>query len=900
MDFPGNGNEAKRLRQNAERAEYWTKWGPYLSERQWGTVREDYSTNGDAWRYFPHDQARSRAYRWGEDGLLGICDNHCRLCFGLALWNERDPILKERLFGLAGPEGNHAEDVKEYYYYLDSTPTHSYLKGLYKYPQSAFPYQRLLDENRNRGKRDLEYELEDTGAFHENRYFDVFVEYAKAAPEDLLIRITVTNRGPAEAPLHLLPQIWFRNTWSWGDSYEVDWGQPSMERAGARQVLCRHDTLGDYLFTVEESAALQEPALLFTGNETNTARLFNEPNATPYVKDAFHRYVVNSLRQAVNPQGQGTKAAAHTRFVIAAGGTATLRLRLRRADLETGEAFGSAFDATIEARTREADEFYAAYTEPGLNAAERNIVRQAYAGLQWTKQFYYYDVRQWVRGDSAQPQPPPGRGLIRNGEWEHLFNRDIISMPDKWEYPWYAVWDSAFHMVAFAETDPHFAKEQLLLFLREWYMHPNGQIPAYEWNFSDVNLPVHAWAAWRVFQIEGKRGERDYAFLERVFQKLLLNFTWWVNRKDVSGNNIFTGGFLGLDNIGVFDRSKPIPGASELAQADATAWMAFFCSSMLSIALELAAKNPVYEDVASKFFEHFIGIADAMNRIGGRGLWDDEDGFYYDELILQRGSMPMKIRSLVGLIPMIGMVVMRDSTLEKLPNFRRRMQWFLEHRGDLARDICLFRECPNEGQIHLLAMPTEQRLRRLLNYMLDENEFLSPYGIRSLSKYHDAHPFTIHLNGAAHTVSYEPAESETYLFGGNSNWRGPIWLPINYLLIETLEQYAYFYGDKLTVECPVGSGNQLTLQEVAAHITDRLCRIFEADDRGRAPWHGQSIRPLVDAHWREPILFYEYFHGDTGRGLGASHQTGWTALIARLLEDKARRRRLTGKQAGTQ
>ncbi|MDZ7640268.1 MAG: glucosidase [Bryobacterales bacterium] len=895
MQFPGNDGESKRLRSNAERAEYWTRWGPYLSERQWGTVREDYSINGDAWRYFPHDQARSRAYRWGEDGLLGISDNHCRLCFGIALWNERDPILKERLYGVTGSEGNHAEDVKEYYYYLDSTPTHSYMKGLYKYPQSAYPYQRLLDENRARGKQELEYELEDSGAFHENRYFDVFVEYAKAAPEDLLIRVTVANRGEAPAPIQVLPQVWFRNTWAWGDSYEADWGTPSMERLTARSVLCQHASLGEYVFSVEDSAALAEAPLLFTENETNTARLFNTPNGTPFVKDGFHRYVVEGAQQAVNPELRGTKAAVHSRFEVPGGGSVTLKLRLRRRALELGESFGSGFDRTFKERVREADEFYATHTEPGLSPEERNIVRQSYAGLQWTKQFYHYDLGKWVRGDAAQPEPPPGRGLIRNGEWEHLFNRDVISMPDKWEYPWYAVWDSAFHMVAFAETDPQFAKDQLLLFLREWYMHPNGQIPAYEWNFSDVNPPVHAWAAWRVFQIDGKHGNRDYAFLERVFQKLMLNFTWWVNRKDPSGNNIFTGGFLGLDNIGVFDRSKPIPGANELAQADATAWMAFFCSSMLSIALELAAQNPVYEDVASKFFEHFIGIADAMNRIGGRGLWDENDGFYYDELILQNGSMPMKIRSLVGLIPMIGMVVMRDSTLERLPNFRRRMQWFLEHRSELARDICMVRECPHEGNLHLLAMPTETRLRRLLQYMLDEDEFLSPYGIRSLSKHHEKHPFTIYLNGSAHTVSYEPAESQTYLFGGNSNWRGPIWFPINYLLIETLEQYAYFYGNKLKVECPTGSGNSMTLQQVAAHLTDRLCRIFEADERGRAPWHGSSIRPLVDEHWREPVLFYEYFHGDTGRGLGASHQTGWTALIARLLEDKARRRRLAGK-----
>lgn len=895
MHNPGNDEEFKRLHRNRDRSEYWTRWGPYLSERQWGTVREDYSANGDAWRYFPHDQARSRVYRWGEDGLLGICDNHCRLCFSLALWNERDSILKERLFGLTGPEGNHGEDVKEYYYYLDSTPTHSYLKALYKYPQSAYPYQRLIDENRSRGKKELEYELEDTGAFHENRYFDVFAEYAKAEPEDLLIQVTIANRGQEPAPLHVLPQVWFRNTWVWGDNYEADWGVPSIELLSERELLCRHSSLGEYILAVEPSAALLSPAFLFTENETNTERLFGQPNRNPFVKDAFHRYVVDGVQEAVNPEAKGTKAAAHARFEIPGGGSAALRLRLCRRDLATNELFGDGFDSIMRQRLSEADAFYASRTEPALTARERNVVRQAHAGLQWNKQFYYYDVRQWIKGDATQLTPPPGRGLIRNGDWTHLFNRDVVSMPDKWEYPWYAVWDSAFHMVAFAETDPQFAKSQLLLFLREWYMHPNGEIPAYEWNFSEVNPPVHAWAAWRVFQIEGKRGKRDYAFLERVFQKLLLNFTWWVNRQDLSGNNIFTGGFLGLDNIGVFDRSKPIPGVNELAQADATAWMAFFCSSMLSIALELAAQNPVYEDVASKFFEHFIGIADAMNRIGGHGLWDENDGFYYDELILQTGAVPMKIRSIVGLIPMVAMVVMRESTLKRLPNFRRRMDWFLKHRGDLARDICMVRNSPRDGDLRLLAMPTEDRLCRLLHYMLDEEEFLSPFGIRSLSKHHQDHPFTVNLNGSSHTVAYEPAESQSYLFGGNSNWRGPVWFPINYLLIETLEQYAYFYHDGLEVQCPTGSANAMTLQQVADHLTDRLCGIFEASEKGRAPWHGSSIRPLVDEHWRKPQLFFEYFHGDTGRGLGASHQTGWTALIARLIQDKARRRRLAGE-----
>lgn len=889
--------EKRRLAENSTKASYWIKWGPYLSERQWGTVREDYSDNGDAWSYFPHDHARTRAYRWGEDGLLGLSDNHCRLCFCLALWNEKDPILKERLFGLTGREGNHGEDVKEAYFYLDSTPTHSYMKALYKYPQNAFPYQRLRDENAHRGKLDLEYELEDTGAFHENRYFDVFVEYAKADVEDLLIVVRVINRGPDAAPLHILPQLWFRNTWTWGDGYEANWRKPQLARisrpddAAFHSALATHEELGQYVFSVEQSDALQGPALLFTENETNRAALYpGSENESPYVKDAFHRYVVHGDVDAVNPGETGTKVAAHSRFVIEAGSEITLRLRLRHKDLEKGNPFGPEFTQAVEARRNEADAFYDQALEPNLTPAERNVVRQAHAGLQWTKQFYYYDVPQWDRGDAGEPPPPPGRGLIRNGEWQHLFNRDILSMPDKWEYPWYAVWDSAFHMVAFAETDPDFAKRQLILLLREWYMHPNGQIPAYEWNFADVNPPVHAWAAWRVFQIAGKNGKPDYGFLERVFHKLLLNFTWWVNRKDISGNNIFTGGFLGLDNIGVFDRSKPIPGVSDLAQADATAWMAFYCSSMLSISLELASQNPAYEGVASKFFEHFMGIADAMNNMGGRGLWDDSDGFYYDELILKDGFMPMKIRSLVGLIPLIGMTVIREDILDKLPDFRRRMEWFLTHRKDLAKDISMNRHCPYGGRLQLLAMPTEQRLRRLLSYMLDENEFLSPYGIRSLSKFHEEHPFTIQWDGHAHTVRYEPGESQTYLFGGNSNWRGPIWIPMNYLLVETLEQYAHFYGDALQVEYPTGSGTLYPLNKIAQMISERLCTLFDADEQGRAPWHGDSIRPLVDEAWREPQLFYEYFHGDTGRGLGASHQTGWTALIARLMEDRARRR----------
>ncbi len=890
---PHANPETERLLRNAAKQEYWLRWGPYLSERQWGTVREDYSTNGDAWSYFPHDHARSRAYRWGEDGLLGISDNHGRLCFALALWNERDGILKERLFGLTGREGNHAEDVKECYYYLDSTPSHSYMKALYKYTQSAFPYQKLLEENRRRGKRELEYELEDTGVFHENRYFDVFVQYAKAAPEDLLIEVTIANRGPETAPLHVLPQLWFRNTWSWGDSYEADLGRPVMEASGPGALVATHSELGQYEFLIEAADPWTEPALLFTENETNRARLYGQQNTPPYVKDAFHRYVVRGEQEAVNPQQTGTKAAFHTRVSLAGGSSIRLRLRLRKKGDGQSPAFGDAFQATLDARRKEADDFYDAYLEPKLTPQERNVARQAHAGLQWTKQFYYYDVSQWVKGDSAQPAPPPGRGLIRNGDWPHLFNRDVVSMPDKWEYPWYAVWDSAFHMIAFAETDPDFAKQQLILFLREWYMHPNGQIPAYEWNFNDVNPPVHAWAAWRVFGIDRKKGKPDYGFLERVFHKLLLNFTWWVNRKDPSGNNIFTGGFLGLDNIGVFDRSKAVPGADELAQADATAWMAFYCSSMLSIALELASQNPAYEGVASKFLEHFIGIADAMNRIGGSGLWDEADGFYYDELILPNGSMPMKIRSLVGLIPLIGVVVLRQEVLDKLPDFRRRMDWFLNHRKDLAKDITMVRDCPYGGRLQLLSMPTETRLRKLLHYMLDEGEFLSPYGIRSLSKYHEQHPFSIHWDGHVHTVSYEPGEGHTYLFGGNSNWRGPIWIPMNYLLMETLEQYALFFGDTLQVECPSGSGQHRTLKQVSEEICDRVCRLFDADEQGRAPWHGDSIRPMVDPHWREPQLFYEYFHADTGRGLGASHQTGWTALIARLLADRARRRKPT-------
>jgi len=880
--------EALRLAEDDAREKNWKRWGPYLSERQWGTVREDYSEQGTSWDYFPHDHARSRAYRWGEDGLLGITDRECRLCFALALWNGHDPILKERLFGLSGPEGNHGEDVKECYYYLDATPTHSYLKALYRYPQATFPYAELLAENQRRGKSDREYELADTGVFDGGRYFDVTAEYVKAAPDDIAIRITVENRGPEAARLHLLPMLWFRNSWSWGRSGPEYPPRPSLTRESATAIAARHATLGRYRLEIGPSEA-DAPELLFTDNETNERRLFDAPNPGPYVKDAFHDYVVNGKRDAVNPAQTGTRAAAHFTLSVPAGARATFRLRL--ADVEAHAApadFGARFDELFAERIREADVFYTERMPDPFTADERRVARQAWAGLIWSRQFYHYVVNEWLEGDPAQPEPPPARLTGRNHDWTHLHNRDVISMPDKWEYPWYAAWDLAFHTVAFAKIDPAFARQQLVLFLREWYMHPNGQLPAYEWALADVNPPVHAWAAWRVYKLTGRRGERDRAFLERVFHKLLINFTWWVNRKDVEGHNLFAGGFLGLDNIGLFDRSKPLPGGAHLEQADGTAWMAFFCGTMLSMALELAAEEPVYEDVASKFFEHYVAIVDAMNSFGGTGLWDEADGFYYDQIHTDGVVVPLRVRSMVGLIPLMACEILDDEVLGRLPGFMKRLNWFLENRPDLTRHISYLCSAMKGGHCHrLLAIPSRERLERVLPVMLDENEFLSPYGIRSLSRAYLENPYRVNLSGVPFEVHYSPAESDTVLFGGNSNWRGPVWMPANYLLIEALERYHHFYGDDLMVECPTGSGRRMNLLEVASELASRLSRLFLAGPDGKRPCLGASARFAGDPRWKDHLLFHEYFHGDTGEGLGASHQTGWTALVVRCLEKNA-------------
>ena len=877
--------EELRLDEDARRARNWKRWGPYLAERQWGTVREDYSALGDVWSYFGFDEARARAYRWGEDGLLGICDREGRLCFALALWNEADPFLKERLFGLTGPEGNHGEDVKECYYYLDSTPTHSYMKALYKYPQRAFPYEWLRDENRHRGRHERELELTETHAFDDDRYFDVLVEYAKAGTDDVLVRITVANRGPDDAPLHVLPTLWFRNTWSWGRTGEGYWPRPSLARQGDG-VIAEHATLGRVVLQAEGAGAW-----MFTENESNARLLWNDPKGPAYAKDAFHRRVVHGDASAVNPAETGTKAAAHYALMVPARGETVLRLRLRGADAEPGAPFGEAFERVFRDRVAEADAFYATRTPPSATPEERRVLRQAYAGLLWSKQFYHYAVDHWLEGDPAYAPPPSSRAAVRNGEWRHLYNRDVVSMPDKWEYPWYAAWDLAFHMVAFARVDPAFAKEQLVLLLREWYMHPNGQLPAYEFNLGDVNPPVHAWACWRVYKLTGPRGARDRVFLARTFQKLLLNFTWWVNRKDEEGNNLFSGGFLGLDNIGVFDRSRPFPGGGRLEQADGTAWMAFFCATMLSMALELASEDPSYEDMASKFFEHFVAISDAMNSFAETGLWDEGDGFYYDELHLDGRMIPMRIRSLVGLLPLIAVEVLESDVIDRLPAFARRLNWFLENRGDLARQITYMEtaECAGRPR-RLLAVPSRERLERVLRYLLDESEFLSPHGVRSLSRVHRERPFVLRLDGTEHRVDYVPGESTSGLFGGNSNWRGPVWLPLNYLIVEALERYHLFYGDAFTVECPVGSGRRVTLRQAAQEIARRLSSLFLPDAAGHRPAHGGDARYAGDPHWRDLVLFHEYFDGDTGRGLGASHQTGWTALVARLIEDLARER----------
>ena len=880
--------EAIRLDENRRREKNWRRWGPYVSERAWGTVREDYSPGGTAWDYFPHDHARSRAYRWNEDGLAGISDRHQRICFALALWNRRDPILKERLFGLTGSEGNHGEDVKEYYFYLDSTPTHSYMRYLYKYPQSPFPYAELVEGNRRRGRHEPEFELVDTGVFAEDRYFDVEVEYAKADVDDILVRVHVTNHGPEPAALDVLPTVWFRNTWSWSESVI----RPSLarDRDGRPVVVLEEPKYGRrWLHCDAPPASAFGPELIFTENETNSRRLFGYDDGRRYSKDAFHRLLVGGEKEAVNPDGRGTKAAAWYALSLAPGQTVTLRLRLNDTPPDHGDAFGPAFDRIVAERLREADVFYGTVLPESLSDDARNVARQALGGLLWSKQYYHYVVKGWLDGDPAQPPPPFGRERGRNHEWTHLYNADVISMPDKWEYPWYAAWDLAFHCVALALVDADFAKDQLTLMLREWYMHPNGQLPAYEWAFGDVNPPVHAWAAWRVYKIDKKRrGTGDVAFLERVFHKLLLNFTWWVNRKDAEGMNVFQGGFLGLDNIGVFDRSAPLPTGGHLEQSDGTSWMAMYALNMLAIAIELAAHNPAYEDVASKFWEHFLNIAHAMSggrQHGGEGhdLWDDEDGFFYDVLHTPDDRrQPLKIRSLVGLIPLLAVQTLDPEALERHEGFRRRLEWFVRHRPDLTANVACMRT-PGRADRRLLAVLDPERLRRVLGVMLDEREFLSPYGIRAISQIHRDRPYVLDVNGHEYRVAYEPAESTSGLFGGNSNWRGPIWFPINYLLVEALQKFHHYLGADFRVECPTGSGRLLNLAEVAAEISRRLSSIFLRNEDGRRPVFGDRELFQRDDRWHGLVPFHEYFHGDTGAGVGASHQTGWTALVAKLL-----------------
>ena len=872
--------EEIRLKDSQSRTRHWKRWGPYLSERAWGTVREDYSAEGEPWEYFPHDHARSRAYRWNEDGIAGICDRHQHLCFALALWNGRDPILKERLFGLTGHQGNHGEDVKEYYFYLDSTPTHSYMKYLYKYPQAEFPYEQLLEENQRRSKNDGEFELTDTGVFRDDRYFDVFVEYAKTSPDDICIMLRVANRGPEAAEIHLLPTLWFRNTWSW------DPGSPKpgldLDKAGA--IHAADAELGDYYLYFDAGGAP-----LFTENETNTQRLWNAANKSPYVKDAFHRWVINGETSAVNPQMRGTKAAIHYKLMIAASEEAVIKLRLAQEDAPaaSGDMLSAGFDRTFQLRRQEADEFYDSVIPEDASEDRRNVMRQAFAGLLWGKQFYHYVVRDWLNGDPGQPLPPPERKRGRNHAWEHLYNADIISMPDKWEYPWYAAWDLGFHCVSLALVDPDFAKEQLVLMLREWYMHPNGQIPAYEWAFGEVNPPVHAWAAYQVYLTDkaNNGGHGDTQFLERVFHKLLLNFTWWVNRKDVEGMNVFQGGFLGLDNIGVFDRRADLPAGGNVEQSDGTSWMAMYSLDMLAIALELAAGDVTYEDVASKFWEHFVYIARAMNHMGddGLSLWNREDNFFYDVLHLPDGTrLPLRVRSMVGLIPLYAVQILEPALLDSMPSFKRRLEWFIENRKDLIGNMACMKT-PGHQERRLLSIASREQLRSILQVMLDENEFLSPCGIRALSRYHKDHPYTLELDGTTHSVDYEPAESSSGLFGGNSNWRGPIWFPVNYLLVHALRRFHQYYGDSFKVECPARSGRMANLDEVADEIARRLVSTFERDAEGRRPVFGSNDKFQSDPHWRDYLPFYEYFHGDTGAGMGASHQTGWTALAASMI-----------------
>jgi hypothetical protein len=882
--------EEQRLFSDPSRRNPWRRWGPYLTARQWGTVREDYSPDGDAWNYLPFTAAASRTYRWGEDGLLGFCDDQQLLCFAPALWNGADRILKERLFGLSGPQGNHGEDVKEYYYYLDGVPTHSLVKALYKYPQGAFPYGQLLSVNRGRTRLDPEYELIDTGVFNEDRYFDVTVEYAKATPEDICIEITAVNRGPQSAKLHVLPTLWFRNTWVWDGLPST--GSLSVERDDAERciVAATHPQLGNRWLYGPGGAAL-----LFTDNETNGERVFNTPKQTPYTKDGIEDYVVNGIAAAVNPAQIGTKASLHYRLDIPSGATRTIRLRFADA-VDIADPIGADFDAVFAQRRADADEFYAHIAPYPQSDEARAIQRAAFAGLLQCEQFYHYIVYRWLDGDREGPVSAPERKRGRNHEWPHLYSTDILSMCDNWEYPWFAAWDLAFHCITLSMIDPDFAKRQLALLTREWYMHPNGQLPAYEWNFSDVNPPVHAWAALRVYRIEHKMfGRYDRMFLERVFQKLLLYFTWWCNRKDAEGNNVFQGGFLGLDNIGVFDRNAMLPSGAHLDQADGTAWMGMFCLNMLAIALELAQTNHAYEDIASKFFEHFLFIADSLNHIGGEhkddvddiALWDPETGFYYDVLHEPgKEHQQLKLRSMVGLIPMFAVEVADPGQLDNVPDFKRRMEWFIRNRPDLHGNLARLDMAGHNGR-RLLSLVNKRRLHALLQKMLDESEFLSPHGVRSLSKYHEQHPYTLEAGGGTYVVGYEPAESKSGLFGGNSNWRGPVWFPTNYLIIESLQKFHYYYGDDFMIEYPTGSGTKMNLWDVSTELSHRLIDLFKRGPDGRRPMYGDVEKFQRDPHFRDLFLFYEYFHGDTGAGLGASHQTGWTALVAKLLQQCA-------------
>ena len=872
-------NEQRRLNSAREEGIPWKKWGPYLSERQWGTVREDYSENGDAWNYFSHDHARSRAYRWGEDGIAGFSDDQQRLCFALALWNGKDPILKERLFGLTNSEGNHGEDVKEYYFYLDSTPTHSYLKYLYKYPQREFPYLDLVETNRRRSRHELEYELLDTGVFDDDRYFDVFVEYAKADPEDILIRVSVHNRGPEKAEIHVLPTVWFRNTWSWGDDVDI----PTIKKTGQNAIEASDTILGQRTLYCDDT-----PELLFTNNETNMQRLWGQQNPSPHVKDAFHEFVIHGREAAINGAERGTKAAAHYRLEVPAGGERTIRLRLGRAQ---EEPFAD-FDEVFAARIADADEFYDRITPRTFTEDERRIHRQGLAGMLWSKQFYHFDVDRWLQERKVHPLASAGRQASRNVEWFHMLNQDIISMPDKWEYPWYAAWDLAFHTLALSLVDFDFAKDQLLLMLQDLYAHPNGQIPAYEWNFSDVNPPVHAWATLFLYRTEKDLGRADIRFLERSFQGLLLNFNWWVNRKDPDGKNVFAGGFLGLDNIGVFDRSAPLPTGGQLSQADGTAWMAFYCQNMIEIALILADHDPVYEEVAFRFVEHFVWITYAMDRIGeGHDeMWDGADGFFYDVLRLPNGdAMRLKVRSMIGLLPLCASSVFEPGIAARHPRLLKLIDLFRKRHGELLKHIS-----PADGsfvgyaQRRLLSVCNKEKIEKILAVMLDENEFLGPFGIRSLSRYHLDHPFQFNLDGHEYKVQYLPAESDTGMFGGNSNWRGPVWMPVNVLLVRALLNLYQFYGDSFKVECPTRSGNYMNLFDVAKEIGARLTRTFLRDGEGKRPVYGGTKKFQEDPHWKDYILFYEYFHGDNGAGLGASHQTGWTGTIVRQMDLFAR------------